>query len=359
MNPLGVTDTGLANVVSNDMTLQGLVNLWKEGEEGGYLVRRGRQPVNDFPNEEGQNIWEKGFPMLFPYGRGGMERKHVVSISLADQTKWALAYHDRHFQKHPSFSFFVFGVQQRREALLSARIRMRKADFEREARIYSMITASDLKKAAAEEERGEPVTDEHVKRLKRTVTSAASRIMGSDQSRWKLRSKIRATTMHFNPPNLWITINPDDLNDPVVQVLAGEEINLDAFSRTAGPSRDARVRNIAQNGMAGARFFQYIIMATLEILFGIKVSNSRIYRRKGIFGYSNAYFGTVESQDRGTLHLHLLLWLKNSPMATRMKEKLLCEGFRQRMIEFIKANIRAHHNRLPNEQSLQDVAADS
>ena len=35
----------------------------------------------------------------------------------------------------------------------------------------------------------------------------------------------------------------------------------------------------------------------------------------GIFGYVGGYFGVVEAQGRGSLHVHMLLWLKYAPNA--------------------------------------------
>jgi len=32
--------------------------------------------------------------------------------------------------------------------------------------------------------------------------------------------------------------------------------------------------------------------------------------RRGLYGETNAYYGTVEQQGRLTLHLHMLLWIK-------------------------------------------------
>ncbi|KZT03540.1 uncharacterized protein LAESUDRAFT_636720, partial [Laetiporus sulphureus 93-53] len=55
----------------------------------------------------------------------------------------------------------------------------------------------------------------------------------------------------------------------------------------------------------------------------------------GVFGYVNAYFGTVESQGRGTLHLHMLIWLKDSPTSDEMSSLLRTEEFRQKMVAFI------------------------
>ena len=35
--------------------------------------------------------------------------------------------------------------------------------------------------------------------------------------------------------------------------------------------------------------------------------------KKGVFGYVTAYFGATETQDRGALHFHLLIWGGISP----------------------------------------------
>jgi hypothetical protein len=45
-------------------------------------------------------------------------------------------------------------------------------------------------------------------------------------------------TISLRPPSLWITINPCDLYDPIVQVLGGEEINQDDLTSTVGPDKE-------------------------------------------------------------------------------------------------------------------------
>ena len=42
----------------------------------------------------------------------------------------------------------------------------------------------------------------------------------------------------------------------------------------------------------------------------------------GIFGYVSGYFGMVEAQGRGSLHVHMLLWLKHAPNADEMLDLL-------------------------------------
>lgn len=62
----------------------------------------------------------------------------------------------------------------------------------------------------------------------------------------------------------------------------------------------------------------------------------------------------MESQGRGTLHLHILLWLENAPTAEEMVEKLKSTEFRNKVAEFIKQNLRAY---LPGLESADTVKA--
>jgi hypothetical protein len=62
----------------------------------------------------------------------------------------------------------------------------------------------------------------------------------------------------------------------------------------------------------------------------------------GILGRVRAYFGLVESQNRGSLHLHLLVWLFGAPSEDEMHRLLQDAEFRARVLAYIRANLRAH-----------------
>ncbi|KAG2139644.1 hypothetical protein DEU56DRAFT_689320, partial [Suillus clintonianus] len=95
-----------------------------------------------------------------------------------------------------------------------------------------------------------------------------------------------------------ITINPTDTHDPIVQVLAGEEIDLDTFNHTAGPDSAQRAQIVADNPFTTAKFFHFVIHAILEELFGIKINTHagghQIIWRDGIFGVVDGYISAVE-----------------------------------------------------------------
>jgi hypothetical protein len=109
--------------------------------------------------------------------------------------------------------------------------------------------------------RGQPISDPAITALRKHLFSVSSRVKGSNQSRIKLRSQIWATSIMLNLPSLWITINPSDLHDPIAQLFAGEEIDLDRFleMKAKGPDADQRAKNIASDPYAAAKFFHFLI----------------------------------------------------------------------------------------------------
>ena len=74
----GAIDTDLTKVTASELMMWGLENLWKEnGKEGGYAVRHGQRPVNDFEqlqkgDKHRNHQWwlfkllEEGLSMLIP-----------------------------------------------------------------------------------------------------------------------------------------------------------------------------------------------------------------------------------------------------------------------------------------------------
>ena len=75
----------------------------------------------------------------------------------------------------------------------------------------------------------------------------------------------------------------------------------------------------------------------------------------GIFGCVTVYFGVVESQGSGTLHLHLLVWLKHSPSSDEMSALLKTEEFRVHVTTLIQANIQAYTPGFKDKDSVKKL----
>jgi hypothetical protein len=351
---LGCSDTDISAVSATELMMYALANFQDKEREGGYAVRHSSRPVSDFGRTVDGTVLEKNpieaaYPALFPYGEGGIESERPQVVAFSTHIQWCLMYYDGRFPRHHSFPFVVFGILQKRKALMSTRLQMKQKDFLRAAKMWTTLTPSDFSKASLEETNGQKISDPRMNSLRRHIFASAGRILGSNQARFTYRRQIWSTIVAKNPPSLWVTINPNDIDSPVAQVLAGAEIDLDLFRPEEGPDADTRSRNIAENPLASAMYFNFIIETTLETLFGVKATPASVTSKVGVLGVVDAYYGVVEAQGRGTLHLHMLLWLRHAPTATEMKELLQQDAFRDRLKNFIKANIRAHVDGLDEE----------
>ena len=134
---------------------------------------------------------------------------------------------------------------------------------------------------------------------------------------------------------------------------------MDAFLSTMGPDKTKRAKNVASDPYAAAKFFHFMIKTILETLFKIKVTQFKVKSGKGLLGRISAYFGTVESQGRGTLHLHLLIWLENTPTSDELLHLLKTDEFRNRIVAFICANIRSYLPGLENVATVNAIPKDT
>ena len=55
-----------------------------------------------------------------------------------------------------------------------------------------------------------------------------------------------------------------------------------------------------------------------------------------MLGPIKAYFGTVENQGRGSLHLHILIWLDHDLTPSQLKESVRNEEFRKGLLDYLE-----------------------
>ncbi|KAF7305862.1 ATP-dependent DNA helicase [Mycena chlorophos] len=329
----GTIDVSGETITDSELFAHAAQNLLVSSTPSGqreFLVRRGNSFVSEYPRtrngdpngerfagEPGDaNHMLGAFPTLFPYGRGGIEVDRDITVSYRDHVRWALEYGDGRFRRDFHFVFQAFGVLQRHYFSISraAFLRLRPAHFHA---------------ASQEEAQKRPISNPVIRALRQQLTSVRARVQGTDESRISIRAQVWGMTLRYNPPSIWATINLSDTGDPIAQVLAGVEIDLDRFVASAGPNSTSRSKTIAADPFAAAQFFHETVNVILQELFGITAT-------------VNGYIGTVEAQARGTLHLHILIWLEGAPTATMMRDALKSEEFRAKMRTFIRQNIRAH-----------------
>ena len=149
--------------------------------------------------------------------------------------------------------------------------------------------------------------------------------MGSAYSRMASRTKIHALIYNESLPHIFLTLNPADIHSPVALYFAGVKLDLDNVQIEQLMNTYKRAEIIASHPVATAKFFHLLITNILNTMIV-----------GGVLGPVKAYFGTVESQGRGSLHLHLLIWLDHYMKPADMKVKIQDADFRDKLKAYLE-----------------------
>jgi hypothetical protein len=130
-------------------------------------------------------------------------------------------------------------------------------------------------------------------------------------------------------PAFWLTINPSNLQNPLILILAGALYSTDMAT-------SAIYKIIAtSNPVAVAQFFHTTCKAILDGLLGSKPGETRI-----LSDISN-YFRVVESNGHGMLHLHALVWAQGNLDFVHLHDRILTDGlFATHMIQYLESVVR-------------------
>lgn len=90
-------------------------------------------------------------------------------------------------------------------------------------------------------------------------------------------------------------------NTNVLGKFAGKDINLDDPFSKNWPSKSDRAKIVAEDPVAAANFFHTLISVWMETILGM---NPHPPHEIGVLGRVKAFYGCIEAQGRGTLHMH-------------------------------------------------------
>ena len=289
-----------------------------------YIIPRGSKSVNEYNNP---NFLLGIFPTLFPYGCGALEdSSRPVQISFREHLKYLLSYGDRRFEEHRSFIFVIFNILQRRTVCLHAQLMASRPYFQKSAQFIESLTSEDITTVLVNISQASysKFSDERINILMKHIKVIGGHVMGSAHSRSTLRTKIHSLCFNLGLPSLFLTINPADIHSPVVLYFAGVDLDLDKVMPEVLGTSFERAKIIATHPVATAKFFHCLIKSILKC-FVIDV-----------LGPTKAYFGTVENQGRGSLHLQLLIWLNHEFTPMQSKENIQNQAFRENLLKYLE-----------------------
>ncbi|KDQ51995.1 hypothetical protein JAAARDRAFT_139358 [Jaapia argillacea MUCL 33604] len=91
---------------------------------------------------------------------------------------------------------------------------------------------------------------------------------------------------------------------------------------------------IAKNPAVAARFFDTVMESFIQVII-------RYGRGVGLLGRCDTYYGMVEALGRGTLHCHMLIWLKGNPSPDMLWEQMHEDNeYKVNILKWIESIIR-------------------
>ncbi|KAJ5100152.1 hypothetical protein N7532_007153 [Penicillium argentinense] len=227
--------------------------------------------------------------------------------------------------------YLLYDVIQLRKSSLGNHFLIKRQNWQSAADDIASLTLSQLQNAAKAAADGQTLDDPVIRRLQRNVVTIGIRVPGSFAQKLTTRSEIRGIIVRYGMPAFWITINPSDLRNPLELILAGVEYAGDILNSTNAAVRDTIATS---NPVAVANFFHHVCNAVLS---GLLASGCEYF---GILGDVSNHFGVVETNGRGMLHLHALVWLQGNLAFTSLRQRLLSDPeYASRMIHYLESVI--------------------
>jgi hypothetical protein len=296
------------------------------------FVGHAPQPESIYNNPQ---LFPSMMPWLFPYGRGGIGNAvHRGKLSSIAHKRHLLMYHDKRFQMDPGFPLIALNHEQIKECALGSYLTAEKSyfkDITDRLLDINLNVLSDISQRLSQGIRVKPDTEAEklCYRLMKDLDVVGGHVKGSLASKKYMRNEIWSLILYLGAPSWFITLSPADNKHPMCLYFA--DINEKFKPEIRLP--DEAYRLVANNPVAAARFFNFMCCTFIKNVLGVNQKHS------GLFGETAGYYGTVEQQGRLTLHLHMLIWLKNSLSPQEIRDKIMdrSSDFQQKMVQYLEA----------------------
>jgi hypothetical protein len=333
----------------------------REGLEPYVLISHG----DDFANSHDVQFFAKAFPTLFPVGDGGPRQAEENMAELAgcvgenellssrnmSLQKWAKLLLQRHggrFGNHHIFTFLVFNMLVRYRNHRVSLMSVKKSNFPEVERIVQSLGVERLETARKQLVEVGKTTDEDVNQLLRSLSLYGYRQPMSREHRLSMRRKIKSLIIRYGIPAIWFTLNPNDITNPVKLRLAAYRTHDPGEAERFLASLDMsykRARLAISDPVGSAVFFHREI--SMFFKHYVRVGE------ESVFGRISEYFGAVETNERGSLHVHGLLWLQGNMGLASVSNDGGEEAalYRARVVEYVDSvftEVRFPHKRMVN-----------
>jgi hypothetical protein len=273
-------------------------------------VERGNQPLNEFTDND--RILYSAFPWLFLF-RQGIPMSATMPSAFA---KVILSHFNKAFGEEHKLIFTLYDQLRRHRAaqICSARVYSNNQSIKKFMRaINAPNFDAKLKEAMLNPDTREAKT--FLKKILPNIKMAAGKIPFGDMERQESKYHLFGMAQRFGAPAFFLTMTPNEIHGPLCLRLCRRDNDkyVTLFEMTLLSAED-RAYLTSKNPVAAAIFFETIInhalreLLEIQIDFASKTTIPLCETKRGVLSKIIAYYGVIESQGRGTLHLHILLW---------------------------------------------------
>ena len=168
-------------------------------------------------------------------------------------------------------------------------------------------------------------------------------VHGSLTSKYYMRNEIWSLITMKGAPSWYITLSLSDEKHPICIYYAGtkESFMLNILSQME------RQKLVSFNPVVGAHFFHLMVSMFIKHVLGIKMIAGNKLHSPGIdceypcdfCSNTDVYYGMVEQQGCLTLHLHMLIWIKDSFSPQRLQDLIMdtSSSFQQSLVKYLEA----------------------
>ncbi|RPD53753.1 hypothetical protein L226DRAFT_469967, partial [Lentinus tigrinus ALCF2SS1-7] len=279
MENVGYTSGDKSPVSYRDMKLRALSHCLN----GGMFIRSqaGDTFVPDFHNPA---LLTWLFPHLDLWGIGGFHHpdrpKH---IKMEEQLTYLLQLIDSPFERDPDFAFVYFNILQKKAVCDSINFRVKASEqrriVSRLLQVNRLVLQQLIQKYDNDKHYQPQTTDESdLLALVNSVGAVLHDIPGTSGYKLKMRNEIRALVNFYGTPAFFITLNPSDIDHPLVRLYTGDRINLEDATVGEELTEWRRKLLVARNPGACAMFFHTMISNFISLI----LRHSRA--QPGLFG---------------------------------------------------------------------------
>ncbi|TFK85008.1 hypothetical protein K466DRAFT_495564, partial [Polyporus arcularius HHB13444] len=238
---------------------------------GGRFVRSqaGSEFIPDFQNPR---LLSWLFPHLDPWGIGGFfEPSRRVSLTLEEQLAYLLEVDDAPFSKDPDFAFVYFNIKQKKAVCDSINFRVKVSQQQEIVRKLLAVDVDVLQRLIERFEadpkyEARTTQEQSILSVLNQVRMVGRDLPGTAAYKLTLRNEIRSLVNFKGTPALFITLNPSDVNHPLVRLYAGENVSLEDALVGEELTEWERKLLAARNPVACAMFFTTMINAFIRII---------------------------------------------------------------------------------------------